>query len=176
MRDRAISSTYDRQAFVFERTDIWREGKWMDLWSVVHFLSGVSVALGLALLGFGTMAAFTISFLMLVAYELWEAMVKIEETPQNRVMDVVVGMVSFAPTFLYFTPILSGNLYLYIVVFGIVLAVNIALATFGWLASHKAAALEEKVRTEYAERVERVRARRAGRREMRLRRRSESRR
>ncbi|MCR4325882.1 MAG: hypothetical protein NUV59_03725 [Patescibacteria group bacterium] len=168
MRDRAISSTYTPRAIVFERTDIWREGKWLDLWSVVHFLSGVSVALGLALLGFGMPAAFVISFLMLVAYEMWEAMVKIEETPQNRVMDVVVGMMSFAPTFLYFTPILSGDMYLYIVVFGIVLAVNIALATFGWLASHKAAVLEEKVRTEYEQRIEKLRARRARKRARRL--------
>ena len=26
---------------VFVRSDIWREGQWLDLWSVVHLLSGI---------------------------------------------------------------------------------------------------------------------------------------
>lgn len=49
-----------------ERTDIWREGKYLDLWSVPHVLSGISVALGLYILGFDFWAAFVIGFLLLV--------------------------------------------------------------------------------------------------------------
>src|SRR3990167_4615278 len=82
------------------RTDIWREGKYLDLWSVPHFLSGMAVAFGLFFLDFATNAAFIIAILLLVAYEMFEVIAKIEETRWNRVLDVVVGMASFTPTFL----------------------------------------------------------------------------
>jgi len=150
----------------FKRTDIWREGKWLDLWSVVHFLSGMSVAFGLTLFHFGSAASFIIALLLLVAYELWEALVKIEETPQNRFMDVVVGMVSFTPTFLYLVPALSGNAFFF--VFAVILTINVVLSAFGWHASHKAALFEAKLRTEYEERRMRMLARRALKRKLRL--------
>ena len=150
----------------FTRTDIWREGKYLDLWSVAHMLSGVSTALGLALFPFNADAAFVIALLMFVAYELWEAMVAIHETPQNRVMDVVVGIAAFAPAYLSLVPRLHGMQYL--AVFALVLLLDISLSVFGWLASRKAAALETKMRAEYVQRMERLRARRASRRASRL--------
>ena len=137
----------------FHRTDIWREGKWVDLWSVVHFLTGVSTALGLSILAFGFPASAVIAFLGFTAYELWEAMVKIEETPQNRAMDVLVGMVSFVPTFLFVAPLFPfWGLFF---VFWAVLEVNVALAYFGWDISHKARLLEAKMRLEIAHQRER---------------------
>ncbi|MDO8576386.1 MAG: hypothetical protein Q7R90_03660 [bacterium] len=141
-----------------ERTDIWREGKWVDLWSVVHLLSGVSVAFAIARLGFGFPASAVIAFLLFVAYELWEAMVKIHETPQNRSMDVVAGMVSFVPVF-FLVQGLSGSFL--ILAFGLVLTGNIVLATFGWLASRKAEEFEQKLRSEFMAQRERLRERRA---------------
>jgi len=128
----------------FERTDIWREGKWLDLWSVVHLLSGVSTAFALSFFQFGAAPALIIGFLLLVLYEMWEAVAEIEETPQNRFMDVVVGMLSFVPVLLYLTPALSASNT--ILVFGLVLTLNIVMATFGWLASRKAAVLEAALR------------------------------
>src|SRR3990167_2881435 len=95
----------------FERSDIWREGKWIDLWSVVHLLSGMSFGLALGILGFGTAASIIVAPLSFVLYETWEAMVKIVETPQNRFMDVVVGMVSFAPVF-FLSQGLSANTFI----------------------------------------------------------------
>ena len=134
----------------FERTDRWREGKWIDLWSVVHFLTGMSLGLGMLLFRFGTTSSVIIVFLLLVAYEMWEAMVKIEETPQNRFMDVVVGMASFLPTFLFLAPALSR--YQLILLFGFVLTANVVMATLGWLESRKADELEKKLRAEFMER------------------------
>mgnify|MGYP001575281865 CR=1 FL=1 len=141
----------------FVRTDIWREGKWVDLWSVVHLFSGASTAFALAWLGFGFSASTVIAFLLFVAYELWEAMVKIHETPQNRSMDVVAGMVSFVPVF-FIAQGLSGSTL--ILVFGIVLTANIVLATFGWLASRKADEFEQRLRSEFASQRARLRERR----------------
>lgn len=142
----------------FERTDIWREGKWLDLWSVVHLLSGVSVAFSIAWLGFGFPASAVIAFLLFVTYELWEAMVKIEETPQNRSMDVVVGMVSFVPAFFAIQGVPSSSL---ILTFGLVLTANVVLATFGWLASRKADEFEKRLRSEFEVQRERLRGQRA---------------
>ena len=143
----------------FERTDIWREGQWLDLWSVVHFLSGASFGLGFYFLHLGAVASVVIVFLLLVAYEMWEVIVKIEETPTNRLMDVVVGMVSFLPTFLLLDP----HLYIeqVMVVFGVVLFTNITLSILGWHASKKAAQFEARVRERYEKRLAKILARRA---------------
>ncbi len=127
----------------FVRTDIWREGKWLDLWSVVHFLSGVSVAIGFQIFGFPFIPTAVIAFLCFVAYEMWEAMVKIHETPQNRFMDVVVGMGSFLLTHAIGIPP-AWTMQFYIAFFG-VLAINVVLATLGWIASQKAAELERRM-------------------------------
>jgi hypothetical protein len=132
----------------FVRTDIWREGKWLDLWSVVHYLSGTSVGLGFYFLRFDALAATALAFVCFVAYEMWEKLMDIFETPQNRFMDVVVGMVSFLPAFFLIAPHVSrlGLVQTFFVVF----VANIVLAVLGWRASQKAAALEERLRAELA--------------------------
>ena len=132
----------------FERTDIWREGKWLDLWSVVHLLTGVSVGLGLYFVRFGAFASIVLALLSFVSYEMWEAMVHIEETPTNRFMDVVVGMISFLPTFFFLAPVLS--IAPFVLVFVLVFAANVVTSVLGWRASQKAAALEARMRVHYA--------------------------
>lgn len=144
--------------FTFVRTDMWREGKWLDMWSVVHVLSGISIGLGLYFLHLGALASVALTFVSLVAYELWEAMVKIEEAPTNRSMDVVVGMAGFVPTFFLIAPPLSGPIL--VVMFGGIFFANIALAAIGWRASQKAAKLEERMRFRFAAQRARFRERR----------------
>ena len=131
----------------FERTDIWREGKWLDLWSVVHFLSGISVALSFYFLHFGALASVALAFVGLVAYEMWEVIVKIEEAPTNRLMDVVVGMVSFVPAFFIVAPRLTAQQFAY--AFALVLLVNILSSMIGWRASQKAIELQKRMRQRY---------------------------
>lgn len=142
----------------FVRTDIWREGEYLDLWSVPHFLSGMAVALILFLFGFATNAAFIIAFLLLVAYEMFEAIVKIEETHWNRILDVVVGMVSFTPTFLLAPQFPRMQV---IMACTVVLALDGILSFFGWRASQKASVLESAVRAEFEKEKERFVLRRA---------------
>ncbi|MEK7604243.1 MAG: hypothetical protein AAB442_00340 [Patescibacteria group bacterium] len=141
----------------FERTDIWREGKWLDLWSVVHFLTGASIGLFAPFFSLGTPATVVIVFLLLTGYEMWEKIVAIEEAPTNRVMDVVVGMASFLPTYLLLIPRLSDTSF--ILVSGFVITANIVMSVFGWVASQKAAALEQRLRERYERRRARLRAR-----------------
>ena len=142
----------------FVRTDMWREGKWLDLWSVVHFLSGMSLGFAAPYFNFGTVPTIVIVFLLLVGYEMWEAMVRIHETPQNRFMDVVVGMTSFLPIFLLLRSYTLD--YRYILAFVVTFALNITLSTLGWRESQKAAALEKRLRAEYEEQRRKFRERR----------------
>ena len=132
----------------FARTDVWREGKWLDLWSVVHFLTGISVGLGFAFLRFDPLAASLLALVSLIAYEMWEHIVGIDETPTNRFMDVVVGMTSFLPTFFLAAPSLSRGVLVF--AFLGVLAIDIQLSVFGWRASQKAAVLERRMKERYA--------------------------
>lgn len=151
----------------FERTDIWREGKWLDLWSVVHFLSGISLGLGISLFHFGTLASIIIIFILLVAYEMWEALVQIQETPENRIMDVVVGMASFLPTFILFAPMLNESSLIFAL--GFVLTTNIIMSTLGWYESRKAIMLETRLRTELKNQKLKFKERRTRAKERRLR-------
>ena len=131
----------------FVRTDIWREGKWLDTWSIVHFLSGVTIGFFPKYLGLDTFSSYVIVFLLLVSYEMFEALVKIEETPQNRFMDVVVGMASFILAY-HLHPFLSDTAS--IVLFGIFFMSASVLGAIGWQVSRKALVLEGKLRMEIA--------------------------
>jgi hypothetical protein len=136
------------------RTDIWREGKYLDLWSVPHFLSGMLVGIALRYIGLATLPAFVIALILLIAYEFFEYCADIEEMFTNSVMDVVVGMVSFTPTFLLF-PTISANNALMLFTFTAIL--DAILSWFGWQASHKAYVFEKKVRAEIEKQRERMR-------------------
>ncbi len=146
----------------FVRTDIWREGKYLDLWSVPHFLSGMSVGFALYLFRFEPAAACIIAFLLFVAYEMFEVIAEIEETRWNRTLDVVVGMISFIPTFLL-APRFEMGVLVYACV--VVVAVDGVLSYFGWKASKKAAVLEARFRAEFIKEQQKMRARKSALRE-----------
>lgn len=141
----------------FIRTDIWREGQWLDLWSVVHFLTGAALGFAPHILGVPMVPAFTIVLLLLVMYEMFEAIAKIEETVTNRIMDVVVGMASFTPVY-YLAPSLGFSTVL--ILCASITVINSFLAKLGWAESKKAAVLEQKMRDEFEEQKEKFLARR----------------
>jgi len=141
----------------FIRTDMWREGKYLDLWSVPHFLSGIVVGWSLYAIGFGFKESAVISFLLLVLWECFELFAEIEEGWINRGLDVVVGMVSFAPTFALAMSFTNTQFFM---AFGAVVAADGALSAFGWVASHKAAVLEKKLLAEFHEQQDRLREKR----------------
>ena len=152
MYDYGMNTVHER---MLQRSDIWREGKWLDLWSIVHLFSGASVGFALYFVHFGAPASTTLAFVSFTAYEMWEAMVGIEEFPTNRCMDVVTGMVSFVLIFFFVAPLLSGVQFWE--VFGLVFLINIVLAVFGWIASQKAIELERRLREKYARERSRIR-------------------
>ena len=142
----------------FTRMDVWRkEGKYVDLWSALHVLSGVMLGFLPRYFGFGMVATFLIVFLLLIIYEMFEVIVKIEEFPTNRVTDVLFGMLGFTPAYL-FDQTLPGSTSL--VYATIVTTADILVSIVAWTSSYKAFALEEKLRLEMQEQRAKFLARR----------------
>lgn len=137
----------------YERTDIWREGKYVDLWSIPHFFSGICVALGLTILGFSAPSAAGIGLILLILYEVFEWLVDIEETRANRVLDVVVGMASIIPTLVLLPGLFINDI---IALFIVITTGNGILSWFGWRASKKAANFQEVIRRDIARSRERI--------------------
>ena len=131
----------------FRRTDIWREGTWLDLWSVVHLLSGVLIGLGFYFLHIDELASIVIALTALICYEIWERIVQIEEALTNGFMDVVVGMAGFVAAFFIFGPALSSASF--VPVFLCVFAIDIVMSVFGWRASQKAEMLKKRMHARY---------------------------
>lgn len=132
----------------FRRTDIWREGTWIDLWSVVHVLSGTLVGFGFYFLHFTIVVSCVLALCSFVAYEIWESIEKIEELLTNRFTDIVFGMTGY----LLITFVLAPRLSRVSVIgaFAFLFIVDVVMSTFGWRASQKAAVLEKRLRTKYA--------------------------
>jgi len=76
--------------------DPWREGKYVDLWSVVHAHAGFLLAWFLFELGLPLAATVALTLLALAAYEGGEQIAGVDEHATNRITDIVFGMVGLA--------------------------------------------------------------------------------
>lgn len=75
--------------------DIWKHGKYVDMWSLVHFLSGLILFTGFYELGIKLIPSLILSTIMLIAWEVFEWMVNIIEPSINVTMDIVIGLLGF---------------------------------------------------------------------------------
>ena len=75
--------------------DFWKHGRYLDGWSVVHFLSGFVLGCLFYWLGLGFPSAFIASLACLFAWEGFEAAIKIIEPSPNVFVDVIVGILGF---------------------------------------------------------------------------------
>lgn len=128
------------------RTDIWREGEYLDLWSVPHFLSGALLACFIYLLHLEFIYALVLATILLIAYEIFEYVIDIYESVWNRRLDVVVGLASFIPL----TLIISDWKFWEVFFLGLCVGIpNGYLSYLGWSASQKGILFEQKVNREY---------------------------
>jgi hypothetical protein len=74
--------------------DIWREGKYIDLWSLVHLLSGFILAGWLSFIGAPLHASVGIATIIFAVWEIFEHVYKIEVT-SNQITDLIVNYVGF---------------------------------------------------------------------------------
>jgi hypothetical protein len=128
------------------RKDMWREGEYLDLWSVPHFLSGALLACFVYLLHLPFWYATLLATILLIAYEVFEHMIEIDETVWNRRLDVVVGLTSFVPL----TLIISDWKFLEVFILGLCVGIPDGILSYlGWSASQKGLLFEKKVHKEY---------------------------
>lgn len=109
--------------------DVWRHGTYIDLWSFVHFLSGVLLCVLFSWVGFSFVTATLLAIVLLLTWELYEWVLKILEPASNVTVDVLVGFLGFivAAYWHYFL----GNAF-DPVLLGILASTTIALSLWGF--------------------------------------------
>ncbi len=75
--------------------DIWKHGKYIDLWSLVHFLSGFLLAAIFAAFGYTFAISLGITIVVLLAWEGFEWVTNIIEPSLNVMADMLVGIAGF---------------------------------------------------------------------------------
>ena len=75
--------------------DTWKHGRYVDLWSVVHFLSGLLIGTGLYWLGLSFLWACAAAFTLVLLWEVYEWVLGIVEVTPNVLLDIVIGIVGF---------------------------------------------------------------------------------
>lgn len=75
----------------------WKEGKYIDAWSIVHFLSGLFLGFILNALGFSIFEGFLIAALLVILWEIIEPHIwpKWHETWQNQIVDIIIGLIGY---------------------------------------------------------------------------------
>lgn len=123
----------------------WKEGKYLDLWSVNHVLSGV--VLGSLLLSFGVSlnSSLAVAIILFVGWEIAEIFMGIKEHTPNMVADVVCDLAGFAAVALWFAkvgPIAWTTTAIWILIY-------IVLNIWGFIAyeARKIDAIPEKLHT-----------------------------
>jgi|GEM_PF-1163234 len=110
----------------------WREGRYLDLWTVVHLFAGLMVGIGGLFLNISFWKSFVIGVIVFSVWEFFEHLRGITESLENRVIDVVIALigiflifsfVSFAPQSVEFL-LLSASIFV----------VYVGLAIRGWFA------------------------------------------
>lgn len=142
----------DADGFTFIRDDIWREGRYIDLWSLVHTLSGVIGGLIAYYTPFAFWSAFSIATVVFILWEIFERLAIVEEYFTNQITDVLFGQLGFVlafPASLYITD--TTHHYTTIAIF----VVALILAAFGWTANSRAEQLKKRLKAEWlAERAQ----------------------
>lgn len=106
--------------------DIWKHGKFIDLWSLVHFLSGYLLGDLFYLLGSSFVWSLVFSLMIIVIWELFELAAKIIEPSLNVIFDILIGLAGFfLSALIYFYLDLNFDLSLNIAV--LILTLVIAL-------------------------------------------------
>lgn len=111
--------------------DIWVDGKYLDLWSVNHTLAGGVIAGPLYNLSIRFSYSFLIALVLIIGWEVYEAVRDIEETWQNRVTDTIVAIIGFGILWMFY-PKWSPNIQL--IVYLPLLIIWVALEIWGYMA------------------------------------------
>ncbi|KKQ83640.1 MAG: hypothetical protein UT07_C0001G0002 [Parcubacteria group bacterium GW2011_GWB1_38_8] len=105
--------------------DIWKHGKYLDLWSLVHFLSGFILCGLFYWLEINFTWTLILSTILLILWEVFEFIIKIIEPSWNVAVDIIIGLLGFfSATYLYFLQS-EFNASLYLTIVGITFVLSL---------------------------------------------------
>lgn len=76
--------------------DIWYEGKYVDVWAIIHVLMGCIFAEIAAFTSLNIWIELLIATAIMIGWEIFEDLVGIEERFTNKVFDVITGWAGYA--------------------------------------------------------------------------------
>lgn len=107
------------------------EGKYFDLWLFVHFFTGVLWGFLPFFLNISFFQALLIFAVLAIAWEIIEAVKKVKETLENRVIDVLFGVSGVVATYLIL-PAITSNTNSQLIIFIIVSVFTLVLSFLSW--------------------------------------------
>ncbi len=115
------------------KINIWAEGEFIDLWTVIHFLTGILLGFTPFIFNFPIplISIFVVVLVLLVLWEVFELIRKIRETLGNRFVDILIAVVGFTLTIFVYR-ILEPEFAHIIGI--IILVIYLTLGLSGWLA------------------------------------------
>lgn len=120
---------------MINHANLWAEGKYVDLWSMPHILSGVIMGGVFNWLGFNFWLNLTVSAVLMISWEFFELYaLDVHEHLSNKIMDVVTGLLGFFMMCSLINKYTLTPLIPYLVFFS---AVYIFLNVWGYLAYEK---------------------------------------
>ena len=72
--------------------ELWKEGKYLDLWSLNHVLGGMLIAGIFIFLNIDLKLALILSFLITLSWEIYEVKKGLHEAPTNKVFDLLTNL------------------------------------------------------------------------------------
>lgn len=112
----------------------YNEGRIFDFWLFAHLVTGATLGIILLLLGVSIQTAVVSGLVILILWEIFEMLMKINEAPENQVIDIVVGFLGLYTAFIYAEKLTDEQR---LWGFLIVAAIAIFLNTSGWIAFRK---------------------------------------
>jgi len=106
------------------KNKIWCEGKYLDLWSIIHFLSGAIIAGLCVFIGLSFITGLVITLGLVVIWEIFELIKSIKEALVNRFIDIIIGVASFIIAYCLFNKL---ELTICVIFFAIIFIVWIIL-------------------------------------------------
>lgn len=115
----------------------WREGRFFDLWMLVHFASGLAGGLSNVFFGLSTLGVYITATVIMILWEVGEYLMGVREAMSNRVLDIVVGLAGAQLALWIAAPLTHrGQVIAFILGFGLAMAAS----ALGWIAFRRRAA------------------------------------
>ena len=78
------------------------DGKYLDLWSMVHFLGGSLIAIAIFLLRVNFVVGLCLALTLMILWEIYEDNIVAGEQLSNKIVDVAIGLSGFLMTYKIF--------------------------------------------------------------------------